>query len=74
MVKVMAGQGTLVRPPHLQFPSSTQWSDRRIRPFISFIAVDSRWSTRGYHRFIFGTFPDMRSGKSGNVYQTLQPR
>ena len=59
MVKAMAGQGTLVRPPHLQFPSPTQWSDRRIRPFISFIAVDSRWSTRGYHRFIFGTFPDM---------------
>ena len=59
MVKVIAGQGTLVRPPHLQLPSPTQWSDRRIRPFISFTAVDSRWCTRGYHRFIFGTFPCM---------------
>ena len=42
MVKAMAGQGTLVRPPHLQFPSPTQSSDRRIRPFMLFTAVDSR--------------------------------
>ena len=65
----MAGQGTLVRPPHLQFPSPTQSSDRRIRPFMLFTAVDSRWITRGYHRFTFGTFPCIRSGKSGKVYQ-----